>query len=392
MNKYSAKKIFTGRELLENSVVTTDDAGLILSIDSIENHDKTSIQFFTGAICPGFVNAHCHLELSYMRNLIAHGTGLAQFIKDLLSIRNEKMEVILQEIEIANEEMCRNGIVAVGDISNDDHTLLEKKKSRIYYHTFIEAYGFNPTDAIHYFEIAKKVFLGARELNLSASITPHAPYSVPPQLMELIYGWNKNHPEIYSIHNQETEAEAQFFKDGSGDFKILIDDFFKLNSSEVFQPTGDRSINYLLKYLPKEKNALMVHNTFSTEEEINNISEEFKNLFWCACPKANLYIENRLPDYKNWLQVTDRICIGTDSLASNNSLSILDEIRTIQSNFPVIKTETLIGWATINGARFLKIDKQFGSIEVGKTPGLNFITDINDDGRLKVSSEVKRII
>lgn len=81
----------------------------------------------------------------------------------------------------------------------------------------------------------------------------------------------------------------------------------------------------------------MVHNTFSTEGEINIISEEFKNLFWCTCPKANLYIENRLPDYKTWLQVTDKICIGTDSLASNNSLSILDEIQTIQKNFPEIK-------------------------------------------------------
>lgn len=392
MKKFSVAKIFTGKEILTNSVIITDDNGKILSLDSLKNHENSTIQFFDGAICPGFINVHCHLELSYMRNKISRGNGLVRFVKDLLTIRNEKMEVILQKIEEADIEMFNNGIVAVGDISNDDHSLLTKKKSKIYYHTFVEAYGFKPNEAGYYFEIAKQVFLKARSLNLPSSITAHAPYSVPKELMKLIYSWKENYPEIYSIHNQETEAETQFFLNGTGDFKVLIDDFFKLNSSEVFQPTGDRSINYLLKYLPKEKNALMVHNTFSTEEEINNISEEFKNLFWCTCPKANLYIENRLPDYKTWLQVTDKICIGTDSLASNNSLSILDEIRTIQTNFPEIKTETLVNWATINGARFLKIDEQFGSIEEGKTPGLNFITEINDDGRLKVSSTLKRII
>ncbi len=392
MKKYSADKIFTGKEMLEKSVLITDDAGKILAIDSIEHHDRSSIQFFEGVLCPGFVNAHCHIELSYMRNRITRRTGLVQFVKDLLTIRNEKLETVLDEIEIANQEMIRNGIVAVGDISNDDHSLITKQKSKIYYHTFIETYGFKPENAAQYFSNAKNVFYKAKELNLAASITPHAPYSVPPVLMNLIYGWKENHPEIFSIHNQETEAETKFFFDGSGDFKNLIDDFFKLNSAEVFQPTGKRSIDYLIEFLPKENNALFVHNTFTTADELKKTSENFPNLFWCACPKANLYIENRLPDYNCWLQVKDRICIGTDSLASNNSLSILDEMKTIQSKFPDIKTETLINWATINGAKFLEIEKQFGSIEIGKQPGINLITELNNDHSFSERSAIRKII
>ena len=392
MKKISAAKIFTGKEVLEKSVIITDDDGKILALDSIENQDKTSIQFFEGAICSGFVNAHCHLELSYMRNRIARGTGLVQFVKNLLTIRNEKLEVVFDEIEQADEEMIRNGIVAVGDISNDDHSLLTKQQSKIYYHTFVEAYGFKPENAEQYFNAAKKVFLKAREMNLAASITPHAPYSVPPELMKLIYGWKENLPEIFSIHNQETEAESQFFKDGTGDFKNLIDDFFKLNAVEVFQPTGERSIDYLLQFLPKEKHALMVHNTFTTEQEMKTVSEEFTNLYWCACPKANLYIENRLPDYNTWIQLKDKICIGTDSLASNDSLSIIDEMKVIQSHFPEIKTETLIGWATINGAKFLEIESQFGSIETGKQPGINLITNLNEDCSFSKNSGVRKII
>ena len=302
------------------------------------------------------------------------------------------MNIIIQTIDEANEEMFRNGIVAVGDISNDDHSLLTKQKSKIFYHTFVEAYGFKPENAEQYFSDAKKVFLKASEMKLAASITPHAPYSVPPTLMNLIFEWKENHPEIFSIHNQETKAETKIFLDGTGDFKNLIDDFFKLNSAEVFHPTGKRSIEYLLQFLPKEKNALFVHNTFTTAEELKKTSEDFQNVFWCACPKANMYIENRLPDYNNWLQITDKVCIGTDSLASNNTLSILDEMKTIQSNFPEIKTETLINWATINGAKFLEIDSQFGSIEIGKQPGINLISDLNGDNSFSKNSAVRKII
>ncbi|MEI7801583.1 MAG: amidohydrolase family protein, partial [Bacteroidota bacterium] len=298
---------------------------------------------------------------------------------------------VLDEIEIANHEMNRNGIVAVGDISNDDHSLQTKSSSSLYYHTFVEAYGFKPENAEQYFTATKNVFQKAIELKLSAAITPHAPYSVPKELMQLIYGWNKNHPDVFSIHNQETEAETQFFQDGTGDFKKLIDDFFKMNSAEVFHPTGKRSIDYLLQFLPKEKNALFVHNTFTTAEELKNTSEDFPNVFWCACPKANLYIENRLPDYNNWLQVKDKVCVGTDSLASNDSLSILEEIKTIQKNFPELKTEMLINWATINGAKFLQIDEKFGSIEIGKTPGLNHLMNLNAADSFTEKTEVNKI-
>lgn len=121
-----------------------------------------------------------------------------------------------------------------------------------------------------------------------------------------------------------------------------------------------------------------MHNTFTSEEEMKNISNEFSKVYWCTCPRANLYIENRLPDYKRWMSVNDRICIGTDSVASNDVLSIFEEMKTIQQKNSFISTEQLIQWATINGAKFLELNDQFGSIEIGKTPGLNLISDLNE--------------
>ena len=106
----------------------------------------------------------------------------------------------------------------------------------------------------------------------------------------------------------------------------------------------------------------------------NNFS---KNIYWALCPNANLYIENRQPSYNLFLN--EKCTIGTDSLASNWSLSILDELKTIVNHSPQLPLELLIKWATFNGAEFLGITHQFGSIEKGKKPGINLIEQLNAD-------------
>jgi len=128
-----------------------------------------------------------------------------------------------------------------------------------------------------------------------------------------------------------------------------------------------------LKYLPQESPLLLVHNTFTSKQDIETAEEQHQNLYWCFCPKANLYIENKLPQIDLFFELGVKCTLGTDSLASNNSLSIWEEILSIRKAFPKIPLNTLINWATINGAQFLGIDNQFGSFEVGKKPGVNWI-------------------
>ncbi len=367
-----------------------DDNGKILSVTDNKAVGNDEIEKFDGILCPGFVNVHCHLELSYMRGKIPERKGLVQFIRDLLSIRNEKMEIVLAEIEKANEEMFINGIVAVGDISNDDHSLNEKSKSKIFYHTFVEAYGFIPENAQKYFDNALQVFKKAKALGLSASVTPHAPYSVTPELFKLIFKFNENSADIFSIHNQETEEETKYFKDGGGKFKSLIENFFKIGSN-VFHPTGRRSLESIIPLFPKEKKVLLVHNTMTNEEDIKIANNYSNNFFWCTCPNANLYIENRLPDYNLFLKEKDKVCIGTDSLASNHQLSVLEEIKTIQQHFPYASAELLLQWSTINGAKFLGVENKFGSLEKGKTPGIIHISNVTN-GKLTPTSSVNRIV
>jgi cytosine/adenosine deaminase-related metal-dependent hydrolase len=101
------------------------------------------------------------------------------------------------------------------------------------------------------------------------------------------------------------------------------------------------------------------------------------SLFWVLCPLSNEYIEDKIPDIAMIQSCVNNIALGTDSLASNFNLSILDEIKKILLEYPQIQTEEIIKWATLNGAKALNIDKSCGSIEVGKRPGLNLITNID---------------
>ena len=131
-----------------------------------------------------------------------------------------------------------------------------------------------------------------------------------------------------------------------------------------------------------------MHNTFTEKKDVLWAQNYADNIFWCFCPNANEYIEGKQPDYS--LFKDERCTVGTDSLASNWSLSILDELKTITTRDSSIPVTTLIKWATFNGAQFLGFEK-LGSIEKEKTPGLNLITNIVSQ-KLNANSIIKKII
>ncbi|MBA2407603.1 MAG: amidohydrolase family protein, partial [Chitinophagales bacterium] len=303
---------------------------------------------------------------------------------------NENKNVIYEELENAEKEMWQNGIIALGDISNDGYSFKAKSESLMCTHTFIECFGFYPDHAEVYFKKSLELLNQALQQNLSASITPHAPYSVPPELFNLIFSYNVNQPLIYSYHNQESEAENNFFISGSGEF-LRVFNHFNVPLS-LFEATGKNSLHSVIDYFPPDKKILFVHNTFSGAEDIAVINSQCPKSYFCFCPNANNYIEDRLPDFSLFRNFSDRICIGTDSLASNNHLSVLEEMKTIQAAEHSISTEELLQWATLNGANFFGWNDQLGSIEKGKRPGLNLITDVSPSLQLTPQSGIRKIV
>jgi aminodeoxyfutalosine deaminase len=375
---------------ISNAVIILDKNGKILALDSRENHDSTSLEIYKGSIIPGFVNTHCHLELSHMKGMVATGTTLIPFITGVVTKRNATAEVIQTAIEKAEKEMVEGGIVAVGDISNVPDTFAQKAKDNLHYYTFIEMFDFlQESHAEAEFHKYKIVYDQLETINgHKKAIVPHAPYSVSRNLFNQINKTNPQSDVTISIHNQETQPEQDLFLQGTGAF---YDFYGKFGISlDTFQPNHKTAIHYALENMNPQNRTLFVHNTLTSQTDIEAAQAWSPNVFWATCANANLYIENRLPNYQFFINANARMTIGTDSLTSNWQLSILEEMKTIQRFQSYIPFETLLQWATLNGAQALGFDDTLGSIEIGKTPGLNLL-NLKNDKILRGGTKVKKL-
>ena len=357
-------------------LITTTDGMIIDLVDKAAAGD--GIESFEGILTPGFVNCHCHLELSHLKGGIPKHTGLIDFVFKIVTDRNFEEKEIGAAIETAEQQMLQNGIVAVGDICNNGSSIAQKLGERIWYRNFIETSGFAPAIAIQRFQRSKDFYNAFATVLPHNSIVPHAPYSVSPELFNLI----NNHPgsKQLTIHNQEISAENELFEKRQGDFLRMYE---KMNIDISFFKASRKSS--LQTYLPSLSNArsmILVHNVSTCEADIEFANAIFKNrdakLFYCICPNANLYIADRLPNVNQLHQHGCQIVLGTDSLASNDQLSILEEIKTLNRHFPEITLKTMLGWATINGAKALGCSDIFGSFEKGKKPGVVIVGGVKD--------------
>jgi aminodeoxyfutalosine deaminase len=370
--KFRADQLFDGHRFRDKDAVLimTEDGFFSDILPAPDAGDD--ILDHTGIISPGFINCHCHLELSHMKDSIPEMTGLVHFVTQVIQNRHTGQEELAAAIETAEDEMFNGGIVAVGDICNNTLTIPQKLKGRIRYHNFIEASGFPPGVAEIRFQRALEIYndyerQGPR-MGSSSSIVPHAPYSVSDELWKKIIHFPGN--RLLTIHNQETLAEDELFRDKKGDFLEL---YSNLNIDiSFFDPPGTSSLqNYLPRFLPDQQ-VILVHNVHTTPDDLRQLKNgQVKcRVYFCLCPNANLYITGQLPKLELLLAETGDFVLGTDSLASNRQLSILAEMQTIHRHLPSVPVEKLFGWATLNGAKALQMDNILGSFEGRKQPGV----------------------
>jgi len=378
MKKISAELILPVEgKPIKNGIIIIDDSGEIVDIQQAKkNNYARAVEYYEGMIIPGFINTHNHLEYSYVKGLIEPAQGLPKFIRSIIKIK-QNLPADTELICKADQEMYELGTVAVGDQTNTLITKDIKQNSKIFYYSFIEVYTaiseiYSPkTDFEH-----AKAYLAM--FNYQGAIAPHAPYSVDPELLKLIAheAFVKKTP--VSIHNQETESELDMFMYGKGELFDLLENILR---SQTWIPTGTSSLEWFLPFFRDSHNLILVHNTYSKPNDILFAQNMHSKVFWSMCPGSNLYIEKRLPHIPWFQKMKCNICLGTDSYASNNKLSILNEMKILQEHFE-INFEELLTWATINGAKALNVDHIFGSIKPGKRPGLVLIQNIDLDKKI----------
>ena len=376
--KLKGSNIFDGYILRgDNNVLIIQENGIIESIVD-ETEAGEGIEYFDGILCPGFVNAHCHIELSHLKGKIPQHTGLVNFVQAVMKERTASDEEKYNSMQASAQELYDSGTVAVGDICNTTDSILIKQNSQLHWHNFIEVSGFVAAGAQKRFDEATKI-MEAFTATLKPSehtiaLVPHAPYSVSAALFGLLNKASAN--KTISIHNQECAAENELYVNKSGGFLELYSNIGIDTGS--FIPTGKRSLESWLPFFTQQQKIILVHNTFTKKDDLlfaaNNMDND--NLFYCICPNANLYIENTLPDVEMMLQTNCNLVLGTDSYASNNQLNIYEEVKIICKNFPTISLATVLQWATINGAKALGFDKFAGSFDTGKKPGVVLLGDV----------------
>ena len=388
--KFKADYLFDGYKILpSDTVLICDQDGKIEEL-LCETEVGGEIEKIPGMIIPGLINCHCHLELSHLQGLIPEKQGLVNFVLSVMSLRFQEFPLKNDAILRAETMMLEEGIVAVGDICNTIDTVSAKQAKRLYYYNFIELSGWAPELARIRYDAGWKLAASFMEMGLDEnriSLSPHAPYSVSDNLWELM---NKNFVnKTISIHNQESAAENEFFLSETGDLLRL---YKKMNlTASHFQIPRIRSLPYYLPKLREASKILLIHNTYMAEADIMEAREFKENLFFCFCPLANLYIENRLPDIPLFLKQKARVVLGTDSLASNHQLSILEEMKTIKKSFPNISTLEMLVWATSNGAKALNLSSTLGEFAKGKKPGIVLIENLSG-GEIGTSSKSRRLI
>jgi cytosine/adenosine deaminase-related metal-dependent hydrolase len=384
---------------IKNGIIALGDDGRITEI--LDPASPTFIAPATeplkheGILIPGFINTHCHLELSHMVGKSQTGKTLLPFLVDVVTMREMPQAEIDAAIEKWDAYMWKQGIQAVGDICNKLDTAPVKRKSPIRYYSFVEMFDFfQPERARASFEGYKAVYDDQADGDGNAkSAVPHAPYTVSNPLYELINGVNDG-TETVSIHSEETPAEMELFLNGTGPFHAFFQGFGA--NIDYFKATGKSSIHHAISKMNPANRTLFVHNTLTDAQGIQAATEWGQNgAYFATCPNANLYIENRLPRYDIFIDAGAKVTVGTDSLTSNWQLSILEELRTISKFQSYVPFETLLSWATINGAEALQFDDELGSLEVGKKPGLLVLSELEGASpktfRIDARTAVRRI-
>ena len=347
-----------------------------------------------GAVLPGFVNSHCHIELSHLHGKFRKGTGMAGFIDQINALRDwAGADVKARLTQEWMDKMWKDGVSAMSDISNDDSSFKVKSSHKIYTRTFLEVFGSEPEMCEGVMSDVTKLKETADAEGIDAAPTPHSCYTMSPQLLSASAAAGLESGYL-SYHSQESQEEEDLLISGSG----AMYENRKRSGMSTPPVTGESSLKYFIDRLaaakpaPYDEHILLVHNVCLKQDDIDAAKRVMNNVYWAVCPLSNIFIHNALPPIplmrKNGLAIT----VGTDSLSSNDDLDMVKELVCIKQNFAEVPMNEILVWACLNGARFLSKEDSLGSIAPGKTPGIVFVSNVDEEGSFTADSRSERLV
>jgi aminodeoxyfutalosine deaminase len=307
-----------------------------------------------GVLIPALINAHTHLELTALKNKAITGGSFIDWVKSLITQREFiGTDLLLSAAADGITELIETGTLFIGEVSSLKITkqlFLDSAINGIWFEEYIG----NSEDLNECAHVAplKKI-----------SISGHAPHTTAPSLLEKLKQKTRQHDLPFSIHLAESEEEVEFLRTGKGAWADLLNE--RGIDVSHWNPSGESPVQYADRLGILDEKTIAIHLIHSTQKEFEILSN--KGIQVCACPRSNMKLHGRLPDLTGMFNAGILPCLGTDSLASNDSLNMFDEMKFIAEHFPKISSEKIFAMATINGSIALGINKHAGSLEPGKT-------------------------
>ena len=380
-----------GTKPIRNGFVEYDDAdGTILAVGECAPDEIVS----EGALVPGFVNGHCHVELSHLHKKFVKGTGMAGFIDQINALRDWAGREKKQElVKVWMDKMWDDGVSAMADISNDDSSFEIKASHPLYTRTFLEVFGSEPHMCDGVMADVAELQRIADDIGIDAAPTPHSCYTMSPQLLTASASAGLERGYL-SYHSQESQEEEDLLLTGTG---AMYENRVR-NGMSTPPVTRESSLKYFIARLadahpaPYNENILLVHNVCLSQDDINAAIRVMNNVYWVVCPLSNVFIHNALPPIPLMRKNGLSIVLGTDSLSSNDDLDVVAEMFCLHDNFPEVSMDEILTWASSNGAHFLGKGEQLGALKPGMKPGIVRIAAIDGNGFVTSASRSKRVI
>ncbi len=335
--------------------------GTFEEIRSLAGIEKI-IDLGNAVILPGLINIHTHLDLTNLHNRIKPTNNFTHWVFQLLGARMRWKETeYTSSIEKGIKLCIEAGTTTVADIANTDYSFPILKKSPLRKVVYKEIIDLNPD---HAKDAIAKVQSGLSESDSEGlfriGLSPHAPYSVSKELYQAISQYVRETGIPVCTHIAETQDEIEFLTKGTGNFPSFLRQLRAIPAH--WQPPGLTPIRYLKETGILENHPILIHCNYITNEEISLIKDSGASVAFC--PRSHRFFGHTHHLVQRLLDAGVNVGLGTDSLASNDTLSILDEMKFLLLEY-AIPPKTLLSMATVNGARALGLKSPVGQIRKG---------------------------
>ena len=344
--------------------------GRIAAVSSTPTSGATDLG--SAVILPALVNAHTHLELSYLRGVVPPSSRFLDWIAAIMAARrryaNPHDPVIVAAARAGIEEARASGTGLIGDVTNTLVTVPLLLEASMAARVFYELLGFNADDpAARVFQARAAVGAHPADGDLRCSVAPHAPYSVSPGLFAAIREDLESHPgDISTVHLGESPEEIEFLAHGTGPWRDLL---MTLGAwSDAWNAPGSSPVQYLADLGFLDSRVLAVHGVQFNGDDLARLRALGTTVI--ACPRSNRYVGVGDPPLEAFYAMGVKVAFGTDSLASVADLNMFGELAQARRLGPRVPARALLESATLGGAAALGFADEFGTIETGKRAAL----------------------